>query len=140
MNPETLKLLEGANLPPAQARAIVEAIEGEVVDHKSTLATKTDLLEMRVELAEFRGAMRLEFSEFQTSMRAEFAEFQASMRAEFADFRRSIELDSAKLRAEMIERIESAKGDLARWVLLVILGQSAAMLGIGYFLLNQIKR
>jgi len=129
MNPETLKLLERANLPPAQARAIGEAIEVEIVDHKSTLATKTDLLEMRLEFAEFRGAMRLEFSEFRTSMRAEFAEF-----------RKSIAVDSAKFRGEMIERIESAKGDLARWVLLVVLGQTAAMLGVGYFLFNQLER
>ena len=54
MQAESLEVLEKADLPPAQARAIVRAIEIEIVGSKDTLATKHDLLLLRTEL---RGEM-----------------------------------------------------------------------------------
>ena len=44
MQAESLEVLEKADVAPAQARAIVRAIEIEIAGAKDTLATKHDLL------------------------------------------------------------------------------------------------
>jgi hypothetical protein len=48
----SLEILEKANVPPAQARAFVQAIEIEIAGARDTLATKHDLLVLRNELSE----------------------------------------------------------------------------------------
>src|SRR5205807_3224056 len=48
----SLEILEKADVPPAQARAIVQAIEIEIAGARDTLATKHDLLVLRNELSE----------------------------------------------------------------------------------------
>ena len=45
----SLEILEKAAVPPAQARAIVQAIEIEIAGAKDTLATKQDVLILRHE-------------------------------------------------------------------------------------------
>jgi hypothetical protein len=61
---ESLEVLEKADVPPAQARAIVRAIEIEIGGAKDTLATKHDLRELRSdlrqEMAELRGELKAE--------------------------------------------------------------------------------
>jgi hypothetical protein len=64
MQAESLEVLEKADIAPAQARAIVRAIEIELAGAKETLATKSDLRslaqELRQEMAELRGELRAE--------------------------------------------------------------------------------
>jgi hypothetical protein len=64
MQAESLEVLEKADVAPAQARAIVRAIEIELTGAKETLATKSDLRilaqELRQEMAELRGELRAE--------------------------------------------------------------------------------
>jgi hypothetical protein len=64
MQAESLEVLENAALPPAQARAIVRAIEIELAGAKDTLATKHDLLlvrqDLRQEIAESRDELKAE--------------------------------------------------------------------------------
>ena len=64
MQAESLEVLEKADVAPAQARAIVRAIEIELSGAKDTLATKLDVLllrqELRQEMAEMRGELRAE--------------------------------------------------------------------------------
>jgi len=60
MQAESLEVLEKAELAPAQARAIVRAIEIELDSAKDTLATKQDLLLLRQEMSEMRGDLRAE--------------------------------------------------------------------------------
>lgn len=50
MQAEALEVLEKAEVPPGQARAIVRAIEIEIFGAQHTLATKQDLHELRSEL------------------------------------------------------------------------------------------
>ena len=54
----SLEILEKANVPPAQARAFVQAIE--IAGARDTLATKQDLLVLRNELTERMADMRTE--------------------------------------------------------------------------------
>jgi hypothetical protein len=59
MQAESLEILEKASVAPAQARAIVRAIEIELVRPPDTMATKNDLAvlaaDLRGELAALRG-------------------------------------------------------------------------------------
>jgi hypothetical protein len=50
MQAESLEVLEKASVAPAQARAIVRAIEIEIAGAKDTLATKRDLDLLRADL------------------------------------------------------------------------------------------
>ena len=64
MQAESLEVLEKADVAPAQARAIVRAIEIELGSAKDTLATKQDVLllrqELRDEMSQMRGDLRAE--------------------------------------------------------------------------------
>lgn len=65
MHAESLEILEGAALPPSQARAIVRAIvraiEIEIAGAKDVLATKHDIVLLRAEMVEMRADLRSEF-------------------------------------------------------------------------------
>jgi hypothetical protein len=62
MQVESLEVLEKADVAPAQARAIVRAIEIEIDGAKDTLATKHDILSLRQGLSELRGDLRAEIN------------------------------------------------------------------------------
>ena len=71
MQAESLEVLEKASVAPAQARAIVRAIEIELVGAAETLATKNDLAVLGADL---RGEM--------TALRAELAKQGRELHAE----------------------------------------------------------
>jgi hypothetical protein len=64
MQAESLEVLEQASVAPAQARAIVRAIEIEIAGAKDTLATKHDLTglesRLRVEIAKVGADLHAE--------------------------------------------------------------------------------
>jgi hypothetical protein len=60
MQAESLEVLEKASVAPAQARAIVRAIEIEIAGAKDTLATKHDVLALRSEIAKLGGELHAE--------------------------------------------------------------------------------
>lgn len=98
MQAATLEILEKADLPPRQARAIAQAIELEVSAGHTALATRQDLLVVKQEL------------------------------------QHEIQLVKQELRTNIAE----SRSEVVRWVFLCILGQSAMLLGIGYFLFSHI--
>ena len=71
MQAESLEILEKASVAPAQARAIVRAIEIELVRAPEMLATKNDLAVLGMDL---RGEI--------TALRAEIATQGSELRAE----------------------------------------------------------
>ena len=71
MQAESLEVLEKADVPPSQARAIVRAIEIEITGASHTLATKHDVLLLRQEISELRGELREEISGLRGELRAE---------------------------------------------------------------------
>jgi hypothetical protein len=62
MQAESLEVLEKASVAPAQARAIVRAIEIEIAGAKDTLATKHDVLELRSEIKQATAELRAEIA------------------------------------------------------------------------------
>jgi hypothetical protein len=68
MQAESLEVLEKADVAPAQARAIVRAIEIEIAGTNHTLATKHDLDSRITELG---AALRAEMAQQGAELRAE---------------------------------------------------------------------
>jgi hypothetical protein len=110
MQAESLEILEKADVAPAQARAFVRAIEIELAGAKDTLATKHDLLEMRVEL------------------RGEMVKHEATLRGEMVK-------QGAELRTEIARSV----GGVTRQMYLAILGQMAVLLGFAYFFATHLR-
>jgi hypothetical protein len=71
MQAESLEVLEKASVAPAQARAIVRAIEIEIAGAKDTLATKNDLLALRHDFEVFRADMLRELAKLAGELHAE---------------------------------------------------------------------
>jgi hypothetical protein len=71
MQAESLENLEKASFAPAQARAIVRAIEIEPVGAPETLATKNDLAVLGLDLRSGMAALRAEVAKQGGELRAE---------------------------------------------------------------------
>ncbi|TLZ38839.1 MAG: hypothetical protein E6K24_00550 [Gammaproteobacteria bacterium] len=116
VQPASLEILEKAAVPPAQARAIVQAIEIEIAGAKEILATKQDILILRHETAEMR----------------------TELRHEMTDLRRELRDD--------LEVVEVKVGSLVTprqvygTVFGAILGQMTLFLGIAYFFVTHLQR
>ncbi len=128
MQAESLEVLENAAVPPAQARAIVRAIEIELTGARDTLATKHDLLLRRQEMLQMGADLRQEMAEMGADLRQEMAELGAGLRKEIAEM-------GAALRVE----IHATASGVARQMYLAVLGQSAVMLGFAYFVATQLR-
>ena len=121
MQAESLEVLEKASVAPAQARAIVRAIEIEIAGAKDTLATKHDLLELRTEL-------RSEMIKLAAELRAEMIKLGAELRGEMD-----------KLRGELHAEIHRAVNGSTRQMYMALLGHMAMTLGFVYFLFTQLR-
>jgi predicted nucleic acid-binding Zn-ribbon protein len=124
---ESLEVLEKADVPPAQARAIVRAIEIEIAGAKDTLATKHDILLQRQDSHEEVGKLRQQTTELGASLRGEMTELRASLRGEMSELR-------GELRAE----IHRSVSGVTRQMYTALLGQMAVLLGFAYFFATNI--
>jgi F0F1-type ATP synthase membrane subunit b/b' len=97
VQPASLEVLEKAAVPPAQARAIVQAIEIEIAGAKDTLATRQDMLILRHEMAELRTELRQEMNELHTELRQEMNELRSELRHEMGALRTELRQDMAGL-------------------------------------------
>jgi hypothetical protein len=71
MQVESLEVLENASVAPAQARAIVRAIEIEIAGAKDTLATKHDVLALRHDFDVLRADLCSEMAKLGGELHAE---------------------------------------------------------------------
>ncbi|TLZ61241.1 MAG: hypothetical protein E6K20_09905 [Gammaproteobacteria bacterium] len=114
MQAASLEVLEKANLPAPQARAIVQAIEIELAGARDTLATKQDTLLLRQDMAELGHDLRQEMS----------------------DMRHGLELKIEGMRSE----IHASASSISRQMYAALLGQMAVLLGIAYFFVAHVGR
>jgi len=128
----SLEILEKAAVPPAQARAIVQAIEIEIAGAKDTLATKQDVLILRHEIAELRTELRSEMTELRTELRSEIAELRTELRSKITELRGEVEgkLSQSEFHATMTSSVRHMYG--------AIMGQFALLLGVAYFFVSHV--
>jgi len=117
MQAESLEVLEKAAVAPAQARAIVRAIEIELAGAKDSLATKQDVFELRSEVRQLAVELRAEMTKLAGDLRGEMD----------------------KLRGELHAETHRAVNGSTRQMYLALLGQMAVMLGFFYFFLIQLR-
>lgn len=150
MQAESLEVLEKAELPPAQARAIVRAIEIELTGARDVLATKHDLLLLRQDFAELRADVREQFTGLRSELREQINGLRSELRGEITGLRSELQGEIMGLRSESREGMASLRGELraeihasassvARQMYLAVLGQSAVMLGFAYFVTTQLR-
>jgi hypothetical protein len=109
---KNLELLEKAQLPPAQARAILEVMEMEFAT--DVLATKADLGWLKADL----GVMKVDLDVLKADLGVLKADLQAEMRTNFATK----------------SDLANTKADLMKWIFLFWVGQMAASLAIARFM------
>ena len=117
----SLEVLEKAAVPPAQARAIVQAIEIEIAGASDRLATKHDLStlghDLRGEMAELRAGLRAEMAELRSELKAEMGELRSELKTEMGELRSELKAEMGELRselkAEMGELRPELKADIA---------------------------
>ena len=117
MQAESLEVLERADVAPAQARAIVRAIEIEITGAKDILATKHDLLLLSQDL-------HRDMTTLETSLLADITK----LRTDVADWR-------GELRAE----IDATASSGTRQMYMALLGQMAVLLGFAYFFATHVR-
>ncbi|TLY95130.1 MAG: hypothetical protein E6K36_07320 [Gammaproteobacteria bacterium] len=132
MQAASLEVLEKANLPAPQARAIVQAIEIEIAGARDTLATKQDTLLLRQDMAELGHDLRKEMSD----MRQEMSKLGHDVRQEMSDMRHGLELKIEGVRSE----IHASASSISRQMYAALLGQMAVLLGIAYFFVAHVGR
>lgn len=143
MQAESLEVLEKASVAPAQARAIVRAIEIELAAAKDTLATKHDIVSLRTELSgemsvlatELRGEMNA----LATDLRAEMSKLAADLRGEMAALAAQLRVEMEELRSDLRAEIHRGMSGLARQMYIAILGQMAVLLGFAYFFATHLR-
>ena len=121
MQAESLEVLEKADAAPAQARAIVRAIEIEIAGATDILATKHDVIALKQDLAALENRLESRLDNRITGL-------AATLRTEMAQ-------QGAELRAELHRSVGSA----TRQMYLAILGQMAVLLGFAYFFATHLR-
>src|SRR5437588_12100627 len=116
VHPASLEILEKAAVPPAQARAIVQAIEIEIAGAKEILATKQDILILRHETAEMRTELRHEMTDL------------------CRELRDGLEVIEVKVGSLVTPR------QVYGTVFGAVLGQMTLLLGIAYFFVTHLQR
>ncbi len=146
MQAESLEVLEKADVAPAQARAIVRAIEIEIAGAKDILATKQDVLGLHQAIdvlrADLRGETTGQGAQLRGEITAEVAQLRSEMTAHVAQLRGEIAALGAAIRVEMAEQIGNVRKEISgvtRQMYVALLGQTAMMLGFFYFFLAQLR-
>ena len=121
MQAESLEVLEKADVAPAQARAIVRAIEIEIAGATDILATKHDVVVLKQDLAALENRLESRLDNRITGL-------AATLRTEMAQ-------QGAELRAELHRSV----GGVTRQMYLAILGQMAVLLGFAYFFATHLR-
>ena len=79
MQAESLEVLEKADVAPAQARAIVRAIEIEIAGTKDVLATKADVALLRQEMSELRLEVKGDLLRLETKLEGKINDVASSI-------------------------------------------------------------
>jgi len=121
MHRSSLDILEKAQLPGDQAKAILEVMDLELESQREQLATQEGV---SLEFEKFRLELRSVLAEFKTEMNQRFTKIEERLN--------SLELQIYTLRAETSRMILIASG--------TTVGAFGVMLGLFYFFTNHLGR
>ena len=139
MQAESLEVLEKASVAPAQARAIVRAIEIEIAGAKDTLATKQDVLGLHQALDVLRAELRGEMTGHTAQLRGETNGQTAQLRGEIAALGAAIRVEVAQQIGDLRAEMHRSVGGVTRQMYVALLGQTAVLLGFFYFFITQLN-
>lgn len=74
-----------------------------------------------------------------TVLRAELKGDMAALRAELMEHIGALRVERNALRTELKVELQTMKADLVRWVFVVIMGQTAMLLGVLYLFIRYLK-
>ena len=137
MQAESLEVLDKAQFPAGQARAIVRAIEIEINGARDTLATKQDVLMLRHEMGSMRHDLEGKIDALRGEVQGVSGEVQGirgemqGLRGEMQGLRGEMQGVCGDLRAE----IHTVAGRSTRQLLAATLTLMSMLVGIFYFLL-----
>ncbi len=144
MQAESLEVLDKAQFPAGQARAIVRAIEIEINGARDTLATKQDVLMLRQEMGSMRHDLEGKIDALRGEVQGVSGEVQGirgevqgirgemqGLRGEMQGLRGEMQGVCGDLRAE----IHTVAGRSTRQLLAATLTLMSMLVGIFYFLL-----
>jgi hypothetical protein len=115
-------------------------MEREIAAGHESLASRVDLLDVK-------SALKADILELRAELKADIVDLRAELKADIVGLRSELKADIADLRAGMADlraEIHKVEGGLSRWVLTCvlscILGQTAVLAGLGYFVLEHLRR
>jgi predicted nucleic acid-binding Zn-ribbon protein len=118
---DTLKLakeLTDAGMDPRQAETLVRGL-GDM--DTSELATRTDLAELKTEVADFRSELKTEVADLRSELRTGIADLRSELRTEIAGVKGEIAGVKGEI-AGVKGEIAALKGDMFRFLYLQAMG------------------
>jgi hypothetical protein len=152
MQASTLGILEAADFSPKQARALAQAIEGEIKG--SDLVTKpifeSGIGSVKLEIAELNGALRTELARLDGALRIELARLNGELKTELGRLNGEFRTELGRLNGEFRTELGGLDGKLRTELKhlenrlfgkTVALGLTASSIIIGavYFLILHLK-
>jgi hypothetical protein len=135
---ESLEILEQAEVAPAQARAIVRAIEMEMTRAKEALATKQDLNSLKQDIAALKQDIAVLKHDVGV-LKQEFTAFRADVRNSIDSLNKQTYESQAKLRADLLGELHASVGGVTRQMYLALMGQVGVLLGFVYFFTTHLR-
>ena len=129
MKTKSLAILENAQLPSAQARAILEVMEAEF---------STDALATKADLQGFAAATKADLERFAT--KAELQAFAAATKAELQGLGGKLEAALEIKSAQTGAAISAVEIRVTPWVVATFLGQAVVILGALYFAVTHLRQ
>lgn len=134
MQAASLEVLEKANVPSPQARAIVQAIEIEIAAAGNTLATKQDITLLRQEVIESHHGLELKIGEVDKKVDLKFGELDKKL----VGVQGELETKIAGLKGELEAKIEACTKDVAWKVIGTFVAMFTILLGLMYFFVTHV--
>lgn len=135
MKTSSLDLLEKAQLPMAQAKAILTVMEDEFLTFRGDLATRTDLFVTKQELRQEMQEVRQDMQEVRQEMQ-EVRNEMYGLRGEMQGLRVEMHAMHAAIQKQFVD----FQGVLTRWMITCMLSGAGLFAGAMYFMAGYLKR
>jgi hypothetical protein len=145
MQAESLEILEKADVAPAQARAIVRAIEIEIAGAADTLATKQDLFVLKQDLLALKqdsASLKQDFAWLKqdfASLKQDLAMLESRLESRLDNRMATLQTELARQGGELRAELHRSIGGVTRRMYTAVLGQMAVLLGFAYFFATHLR-